>query len=137
MLIFIFQKILFIVSSDLQCIYFLKQFAHGMPWWSIGQDSALLLQRAQVQSLVQELKFYMPHGAAKKTKNKLLKSFNYKRSVNFQHSDYITEYLEFNHDLKLMINSSGLPENTQKLLYQIVYRLIVNIKYFEIICIHV
>ena len=93
------------------------------------------MQRAQVQSPVRELKFYMPHSVAKKTKNKLLKSFNYKRSVSFPHNDYITEYLEFNHDLKLMINSSGFPESTQKLLYQIVYRLIVNIKYFEIICI--
>ena len=38
----------------------------GLPWWSRGSDSVLPVKGAQVQSLVRELRFYMPHSAAKK-----------------------------------------------------------------------
>ena len=40
----------------------------GIPWWSSGQDSILLLLRTQVQSLVGELGSLKLHGMAKKKK---------------------------------------------------------------------
>ena len=43
-----------------------KQQPLGRPWRSNGWDSALLLQGAQLQSLVRELRPQVPHGMANK-----------------------------------------------------------------------
>ena len=42
----------------------------GIPWRSSGQDSALSLLRAQVQSLVGELRSHKPCSTAKKKKSR-------------------------------------------------------------------
>ena len=44
----------------------LKQRLQGIPWWSSGWDSVLSLPRAQVQSLVRELRSCKSHSTAKK-----------------------------------------------------------------------
>lgn len=41
----------------------------GLPWWSIGYDSMLLLQRAQVLSLVGKLRYHELRGRAKNRKS--------------------------------------------------------------------
>ena len=40
----------------------------GIPWHSSGEDSALSLMGAWVQSLVSKVRFYKPHSMAKKKK---------------------------------------------------------------------
>ena len=40
----------------------------GLPWWSSGENSALLMQEVQVQFLVRELRSHMPLGMTKKKK---------------------------------------------------------------------
>ena len=45
-------------------LFSLKISWFGLLWWSSGEDSAV--QGAGVQSLVQELRSYMPHGSTKK-----------------------------------------------------------------------
>ena len=42
----------------------------GLPWWSSGYDSMLLLLGVQVQSLVWKLRSHMPRGVAKNLKKK-------------------------------------------------------------------
>ena len=49
----------------------------GIPWWSSGQDSILLLLRTQVQSLVGELGSLKLHGMAKKKKRKDVSKTNF------------------------------------------------------------
>ena len=39
------------------CIFQIKMSLEGIPWWSSGLDSELSLPRAQVQSLVGELRY--------------------------------------------------------------------------------
>ena len=41
----------------------------GFLWQTSGYDSTLPLQGAQVQYLVRELRFHMPHSPAKKSKS--------------------------------------------------------------------
>ena len=119
-LIYIFQKILSIVSSDLQCIYFFKTVcswnALVVHW--LGLCTSIAEGTGSVSGWGTKILHATWHGQG--NKKQIAPILYYKRNVHFQHSDYIAEYLEFNHDLKLTINSSGLPENTQKLLYQIV-----------------
>ena len=45
----------------------------GLPWWSRGEDSVLLMQSTCVQTLVGELRSHMLHVAALKKKKKLKK----------------------------------------------------------------
>ena len=40
----------------------------GIPWWSSGLDVVLSLPKAQVQSLVGELRYGKPRGMDKKNK---------------------------------------------------------------------
>ena len=46
-----------------------KAYEEGLPWWSSDWDSALPMQGRQVQSLVGELRSYMPLSMAKRLKN--------------------------------------------------------------------
>ena len=48
----------------------------GLPWWSSGENSVLLMQEVQVQFLVRELRSHMPLGMTKKKK----KDKNYNKS---------------------------------------------------------
>ena len=41
----------------------------GLSWWSSGSNFRLPLQGTWVQSLVKELRSYMPQGVAKEFKN--------------------------------------------------------------------
>ena len=47
-----------------------KKSLEGIPWWSSGQDLALLLPGAQAGSLAGELRSCTPQGVAKKKKKK-------------------------------------------------------------------
>ena len=50
----------------------------GIPWWSSGSDSKLPLLRAQLQSLVGELKSHKPRGAAKKKIREIFTHYSFK-----------------------------------------------------------
>ena len=61
------------------CFAFQKAIIQEIPWRSSGEDLALSLTRARVQSLVGELRSHKLHGVAKKKKKerKLLYKFTH------------------------------------------------------------
>ena len=44
----------------------------GLPWWSSGENSVLLMREVKVQFLVSELRFHVPLGMTKKKKLKII-----------------------------------------------------------------
>ena len=62
----------------------LKWISQGIPWWSSGYDSALLWHRAQVFSLVRELRSHKLYIVANEKINKMdVSAIN--RKLNIRH----------------------------------------------------
>ena len=60
----------------------------GIPWWSSGQATA----RAQVQSLVGDLRYCKPRGVAKKQTNKQTTTLYDSVRVDICHYQFVQMY---------------------------------------------